>query len=93
MARILCLLTTAIAAACGTAHDAPPVARDTSRTHATADSAARASASAAGSLAAAARGAASEPDTAKPHLEPGRSKHDSIAYASAVAFGRAMMAK
>jgi hypothetical protein len=32
-------------------------------------------------------------DTSKPLLNPGRSKHDSLAYASAVAFGRRMLAK
>jgi hypothetical protein len=33
------------------------------------------------------------PDTARPHLIDGRKKHDSIAFASAVAFGRRMTAK
>src|SRR4051812_12831635 len=32
-------------------------------------------------------------DSAPPLLMPGRTKHDSLAYASAVAFGRRMMAK
>lgn len=32
-------------------------------------------------------------DTTRPHLIAGRTKHDSIAFASAVAFGRRMMAK
>lgn len=32
-------------------------------------------------------------DTTRPHLAPGRSKHDSTAFASAIAVGRRMMAK
>ena len=36
---------------------------------------------------------ASGPDTAKPHLGPGRNKHDSLTFASAVAFGRRQAAK
>lgn len=36
---------------------------------------------------------ASASDTTRPHLLAGRSKHDSIAFASTVAFGRRMMAK
>lgn len=36
---------------------------------------------------------ASGPDTAKPHLRPGRTRHDSLTFASAVAFGRRQAAK
>ena len=71
----------AAVAACGTAHDSPPVARDSA--HAAPDSTPRTTAGI----------VADSADTAAPHLIPGRSKHDSIAYASAVAFGRRMMAK
>jgi hypothetical protein len=49
----------------------------------------------AGSASPAARGATASPtsanDTVRPHLIPGRSKHDSAAYASAVAVGRKML--
>src|SRR4051812_12027516 len=37
--------------------------------------------------------ASTSSDTAKPHLRPGRSKHDSLTFASAVAFGRRKAAK
>jgi hypothetical protein len=82
---------------CGTAHDSPPVARDS--THVTtgkldsahtADTVGAASRVAGGVVPSQ---APASPDTSAPHLIPGRSKHDSIAYASAVAFGRRMMAK
>jgi hypothetical protein len=97
MKRFLCLILPCVVA-CGTAHDATPQAAGHTPRERTdrADSAAAATpvntpSTSGNSVRAPAMSAAG--DTAKPRLIAGRTKHDSIAYASAVAFGHRMMAK
>jgi hypothetical protein len=93
--RILVVL--AFAGACTTGRDAAPAGgaqpSDTIKSGVTADSASSPKAGASPATPAATPAALAARDTGTPHLIAGRSKHDSLAFVSTVAFGRRQAAK